>query len=209
MQSLKEMLLKIANRDQSEDLSRMMESIYPHTGRARIWGLEDSTLVDALTTHLEQAGKKVALLAIHGESIRVQDLTIRAHSVPHTTKELLHVLDAAGFDVILVTVVQTGQEILKLTQLVIGVSEAADVSPASVEDLVAKIEAHQEQLIQTGEQEKRAREVLQTEVFDILTERLNHSVRQSFMTQSGESVLRELLGRKIDPYKAANLISNQ
>lgn len=296
--SLARLISKIENRD--ADLSQMMELVYPETGRAQVWGITGppgagkSTLVDALTVRLRKEGKTVAVVAIDpsspftggailGDRIRMQQhatdpgVFIRSlgtrgkhGGLSHATKEVVLVLDAAGFDVILVETAGVGQtelDILRLAQTVVvvlvpesgdsiqvmkaGLMEIADIFAVNKSDrpeadklvrelvtmvglnphdekswmipvlkteairdvgiaeLVKSSEAHQAYLTQSGARQIKAREFLQNEVIDILTERLNHTARQSFQTKSGQEVLESLLKREYDPYRAADLISNQ
>lgn len=150
--SLARLISKVENRD--SDLPEIMQLLYPHTGKAQIIGITGppgagkSTLVDRLTTHYRSAGKKVAVVAVDpsspfsggailGDRIRMQEhsgdagVYIRSlgtrgkhGGLSHATKEVVLVLDAAGFDVILVETAGVGQtelDILRLAQTVIVV----------------------------------------------------------------------------------------
>jgi LAO/AO transport system kinase len=294
--SLARLISKVENRDQ--DLPTLMKALYPHTGKAQVWGITGppgagkSTLVDCLATGLRAQGKRVAIVAIDpsspftggailGDRIRMQrhsgDKGVYIRSLgtrgkhgglSHASKEVVLVLDAAGFDVILVETAGVGQtelEILRLAQTIVvvlvpesgdsiqvmkaGLMEIADVfavnksdrpeadqlvrelitmvgmSPhdekswmipvqkteavrnVGVNELLQSIHSHQTYLTQSGRREVKARDFLKNEVADILSERLNHSLMQTFETDSGKELVDQLVNRTLDPYGAADIIS--
>lgn len=126
--------------DEAPDGARLVGSIYPQTGRAYLIGITGSpgagksTLVDRLTGELRKAGKTVGVIcvdptspytggAILGDRVRMQahaedpgvfirSMATRGHlgGLARTTAETAVVLDAAGFDVVIIETVGVGQD---------------------------------------------------------------------------------------------------
>ncbi len=129
-------------------------AVYPHTGRARILGVTGppgagkSTIVDGLTHFYRQSGRRVAVVAVDptspfsggailGDRIRmrrgaadpgvfIRSLATRGHlgGLTWNTGSVIRLLDAAGFEVVLVETVGAGQaevEIMRYAQTTIVV----------------------------------------------------------------------------------------
>lgn len=125
--------------DQHPALREAMAALAPHTGGAHVIGLTGSpgvgksTTTNALVAGLRGAGKRVAVLAVDpsspfsggallGDRIRmteaatdpgvyIRSLASRGHlgGLSVSTPQAIRVLDAAGFDVVLVETVGVGQ----------------------------------------------------------------------------------------------------
>ena len=128
--------------------ARLLASIYAATGRARIVGITGSpgagksTLVASLARHYRRQGKKVGIIAVDptspftggailGDRIRMTDLYtdrgvfIRSMAtrgflggVARATNDVVDLLDAAGFDIVLVETVGVGQDEVEIMRTV-------------------------------------------------------------------------------------------
>lgn len=135
--ALARMLTYVEN--EREGVEQALAALFPHTGRAWVIGVTGasgtgkSTLVNALARAYRVQGKTVGILtvdptspfsggAILGDRIRMRDLSgdsgvfIRSMAtrgslggLSHATRDAIRLLDAAGFDIILVETVGAGQ----------------------------------------------------------------------------------------------------
>jgi LAO/AO transport system kinase len=126
--------------DAAPEAAALLARLHPHTGRARLIGITGppgagkSTLVDALVTAYRQSGTPVAVLAVDpsspytggallGDRVRMQahaadpgvfirSMATRGHlgGLARATSGAAAVLDAAGFDPILIETVGVGQD---------------------------------------------------------------------------------------------------
>jgi LAO/AO transport system kinase len=133
--------------DAGPQLREVAAALAPHSGRARVIGLTGppgvgkSTSTSALVTCLRRQGKRVGVLAIDpsspfsggallGDRIRMQEhatdrgvfirsMATRGHlgGLSWATPQALRVLDAAGFDVVLVETVGVGQSEVDVVSL--------------------------------------------------------------------------------------------
>jgi LAO/AO transport system kinase len=133
--------------DASPHLRTVAAALAPYSGRARVIGLTGppgvgkSTSTSALVTTLRRQGKRVGVLAVDpsspfsggallGDRIRMQEhatdrgvfirsMATRGHlgGLSWATPQALRVLDAAGFDVVLVETVGVGQSEVDVVSL--------------------------------------------------------------------------------------------
>ncbi len=125
----------------------LLKRLYPHTGNAYVLGVTGtpgagkSTLVDRLVTAYRERGHKVGVIAVDptspfsggailGDRIRMQrhflddEVFIRSLAtrgqlggLSRSASDVTHVLDAAGFGVIIVETVGVGQDELEVARL--------------------------------------------------------------------------------------------
>ena len=139
----------------------LLAALYTRTGRAQIVGVTGSpgagksTLVNALALHWRRAGKTIGIIAVDptspftggailGDRIRMQPLggdpgifirsmasRGRLGGIAHATSDAIDLLDAAGFEIVLVETVGAGQSEVEIasathTTLVIEVPGMGD-----------------------------------------------------------------------------------
>ncbi len=126
--------------DRRPDALATLKALYPHTGRAYMIGITGnpgagkSTVVDALIAHYRALGEKVGVVAVDpsspfsggailGDRIRMQrhalddgvfirSLATRGHlgGLSRSTFDVAHVLDAMGYERVLIETVGVGQD---------------------------------------------------------------------------------------------------
>jgi LAO/AO transport system kinase len=126
----------------------IVRGIYPYTGRARVIGLSGplgvgkSSVINALIHQLRGQHRTVAVIAVDpsspfsggsvlGDRIRIdrasgdagiffRSMASRGHAggISAATREVLHLLDAFGFDVVLIETVGSGQVDVEIRQVV-------------------------------------------------------------------------------------------
>ena len=133
---------------EAPDAELLLAELYPATGRARIVGITGSpgsgksTLVAALAKHYRKQGKRVGIVAVDptspfsggailGDRIRMTELYtdrgvfIRSRAtrgflggLAKATNDVVDILDASGFDLVLVETVGVGQDEIEIIRTV-------------------------------------------------------------------------------------------
>jgi LAO/AO transport system kinase len=124
-----------------------LKKLYPRTGKARIVGITGppgvgkSTLIDQLISEFRRKNLSVAVVAVDptspitggallGDRLRMQrhsedegvfirSLATRNHhgGLTDSTPQIVHALDAAGFDIVIVETVGTGQDEVEIAEV--------------------------------------------------------------------------------------------
>ena len=125
--------------NEAEETRAMLAQLFPHTGRAYVIGITGapgsgkSTLVNQLAKHYSALGRRVGVIAVDatspfsggallGDRVRMRDVSddpgvfVRSMAsrgnlggLARATPDVIKVLDAAGYDLILVETVGSGQ----------------------------------------------------------------------------------------------------
>jgi len=139
--------ISMVERD-DPDIERLLAELYPATGHAVLIGVTGSpgagksTLVDAMARHYRKEDRRVGIICVDptspfsggsilGDRIRMQDLFIDRGvfirsmatrgflgGVAKATNDVVDLLDAGGFDVILVETVGVGQDEVEIVRTV-------------------------------------------------------------------------------------------
>ncbi|MDW8070275.1 MAG: methylmalonyl Co-A mutase-associated GTPase MeaB [Anaerolineae bacterium] len=124
---------------EAEEARALLAELFPHTGRAHVIGVTGapgsgkSTLVNQLAKHYSASGRRVGVIAVDatspfsggallGDRVRMRDVSdhpgvfVRSMAsrgnlggLARTTPDVIKALDAAGYDLILVETVGSGQ----------------------------------------------------------------------------------------------------
>ncbi len=130
----------------SSDAAELMRSVFPHTGMAMVIGITGSpgagksSLVDKLALHYKNAGEKIGIIcidpsspfsggAILGDRIRmatlgmekgvfIRSMATRGNlgGLSRTTVDAVAIMDAAGFDKVIVETVGVGQDEVEIVK---------------------------------------------------------------------------------------------
>ncbi|MFC1411354.1 methylmalonyl Co-A mutase-associated GTPase MeaB [Streptacidiphilus sp. N1-12] len=141
-------LVESTRADHRELAQQLLVALLPHSGRAvrvgvsGVPGVGKSTFIDALGTLLTARGHRVAVLAVDpsstrtggsilGDKTRMERLAVDPHAfvrpsptsgtlggVARATRESMVVMEAAGYDVVLVETVGVGQSETAVAQMV-------------------------------------------------------------------------------------------
>ena len=141
-------LVKSRRADHREAAQELLVALLPHAGNARrvgisgVPGVGKSTFIDTLGISLTAAGSKVAVLAVDpssarsggsilGDKTRMARLAVDEHAfirpaptagtlggVAQATRESMVVVEAAGYDVVLVETVGVGQSEVAVAEMV-------------------------------------------------------------------------------------------
>jgi len=92
---------------------------------------------------------------------------------------------------------------------IIPVCKTEAARDVGTDELLAKINEHQEYLVKSGKKAEKAKAFLKEELFDILIEGLKSSLESVLQTDGGSALLDQLYRKEIAPYEAAKILSGQ
>ncbi|HNG78801.1 MAG TPA: methylmalonyl Co-A mutase-associated GTPase MeaB, partial [Burkholderiaceae bacterium] len=140
-------LLESTRADHRARADALLNALLPHTGRSLrlgisgVPGVGKSTFIEALGMHLIGLGHRVAVLAVDpssnvsggsilGDKTRMEQLSVQAQAyirpspssgtlggVAEKTRESMYVVEAAGYDVVIVETVGVGQSETAVQQM--------------------------------------------------------------------------------------------
>ncbi|MDD5062698.1 MAG: methylmalonyl Co-A mutase-associated GTPase MeaB [Candidatus Marinimicrobia bacterium] len=145
MRSIGRAISIVENNDQTRE--QLIDELFPYTGRAVVWGITGapgsgkSTLLDGLIANLRNQNRTVAIIAVDpsspftggailGDRLRMQrhatdpgvfirSMASRGHlgGIASATADAIKILDAAGFDLIVIETIGVGQTEIEVVEL--------------------------------------------------------------------------------------------
>lgn len=145
MRSIGSAISIVENNDQTRE--QLIDELFPYTGRAVVWGITGapgsgkSTLLDGLIANLRNQNRTVAIIAVDpsspftggailGDRLRMQrhatdpgvfirSMASRGHlgGIASATADAIKILDAAGFDLIVIETIGVGQTEIEVVEL--------------------------------------------------------------------------------------------
>ena len=86
---------------------------------------------------------------------------------------------------------------------IIPVQKTEATEDKGVSELVVQIEKHQKHLTESGKRLEKVQAFIKMEIMDILSEKLEQELAQSFSSKKGQDLLALVMDRKMDPYEAS------
>lgn len=91
---------------------------------------------------------------------------------------------------------------------IIPVQKTEATEDKGISELVVQIEKHQKHLTDSGKRLEKVQSFIKMEITDILSEKLDQELKESFVSKKGKEILEQVLDRKMDPYAAAEKIKS-